>query len=147
MQIKIITISFCPRKHFCTDELSLFISNKTVFSIKHDFFIYQGIPYISFVISYEDGKKETIAKKNLNFEEQKMFETLRLWRNQKAQRESSPPYALFTNNQLVEIVKTQPTTLTALQRINGIGESKIENHGKEVLEILKEKKMKQNEAK
>lgn len=47
-----------------------------------------------------------------------------------------PPYVIFKDATLLEIVRERPTTLEALRRVSGIGEKKLVNYGDAVLEIV-----------
>ena len=55
----------------------------------------------------------------LDEEERALFNTLRDWRTKKAHDEGVPPYLVFTNKHLVEIVTTRPDSPTALANIHG----------------------------
>ena len=47
-----------------------------------------------------------------------------------------PVYAVFTNEQLAEIVRQKPTSLAKLQEIKGIGESKARSYGQACMDCL-----------
>jgi superfamily II DNA helicase RecQ len=47
-----------------------------------------------------------------------------------------PPYALFTNEQLAEMVARRVTTLPALGEIPGIGKARLEKYGSLFVESL-----------
>ena len=64
-----------------------------------------------------------------------MFNLLREWRSKRSREEGVPPYILFTNKQLAQIAKDRPASLTDLEKIHGVGSTKREKYGKEVLEI------------
>ena len=48
-----------------------------------------------------------------------------------------PAYALFTNEQLAEMVQRRVRTLAALREIAGVGEARIEKYGEDFLDILR----------
>jgi superfamily II DNA helicase RecQ len=58
---------------------------------------------------------------------------LRELRKELAQKEGVPVYAVFTNEQLAEVAKSRPQSLTALGGIAGIGEAKVGKFGDAVL--------------
>ena len=62
-----------------------------------------------------------------------LFAEFRSWRKTIAEQEGVPIYAVFTNEQLAEIVRRRATTLTALAEIEGIGPARIERYGAAVL--------------
>lgn len=64
-----------------------------------------------------------------------MFNILREWRSKRSREEGVPPYILFTNKQLVEIVNGKPSSLTDLEKVNGVGSVKVKKYGKEILEL------------
>lgn len=72
-----------------------------------------------------------IEKKNTD--PQSLFERLRGLRRAIAAREKLPPYMIFADNTLREMAEFCPTERTALLRINGVGERKLEKYGPEFL--------------
>jgi ATP-dependent DNA helicase RecQ len=61
---------------------------------------------------------------------------LREWRRQKANEIAMPPYIILHNTVLEEIAARQPQTLDELKTIKGIGETKIESLGAEILVLV-----------
>ncbi|HAP96555.1 MAG TPA: hypothetical protein DCP54_12570 [Chryseobacterium sp.] len=47
-----------------------------------------------------------------------------------------PAYIIFHNTHLMAIAKHKPCTLEDLENVNGIGKSKVEKFGIEILEVL-----------
>jgi superfamily II DNA helicase RecQ len=72
----------------------------------------------------------------LSDEDFTVFATLRTLRKEIAEQEGVPPYALFTNEQLAEIVRRRAETATDLKQINGIGPSRIQKYGERFLNEL-----------
>jgi hypothetical protein len=72
----------------------------------------------------------------LSEENMKLFETLRAWRTARARQDAVPPYVILTNIQLAEVANLRPRTLAALRAIPGVGESRIERFGKDVLAVV-----------
>jgi ribonuclease D len=68
--------------------------------------------------------------------ERALFNTLREWRGRVAHEEGVPRYVVFTNRQLVELVRRQPDSPTALAHIAGVGPGKIKRYGRAVLALL-----------
>lgn len=58
-----------------------------------------------------------------------LFATLRNWRKSIADAEGVPVYAVFTNEQLAEIVRRRVDSLTALGGIDGVGSSRVQRYG------------------
>ena len=65
-----------------------------------------------------------------------LFEALRAWRRDRAKEQNVPPYVIFHDSTLREIAAEKPSSLTALSRIEGIGDTKLERHGESLLEAL-----------
>jgi len=47
-----------------------------------------------------------------------------------------PPYVIFHDSTLREIAAAKPSSLSALSRIEGIGDTKLERHGDSLLQAL-----------
>jgi ATP-dependent DNA helicase RecQ len=67
-----------------------------------------------------------------------LWEALRAWRLQEAQRQELPPYVIFHDSTLIEVARRRPVSLTALADIPGIGRSKLERYGRAVIAIVAE---------
>jgi ATP-dependent DNA helicase RecQ len=65
------------------------------------------------------------------------FNRLREWRTQRARKDAVPPYVVFTNRQLAEIAVRNPESLSALSAVEGVGNAKLSQYGKEVLACLR----------
>jgi ribonuclease D len=65
-----------------------------------------------------------------------LFNSLREWRTSTARAEGVPPYVLFTNRELLEIVRLRPDSRTALGHVPGVGPGKIERYGHAILGLL-----------
>lgn len=66
-----------------------------------------------------------------------LYAELRAWRKGIAEQEGVPIYAVFSNEQLAEIVRRRVDTLAALGAIEGIGAARLERYGKTLLERLR----------
>jgi ATP-dependent DNA helicase RecQ len=71
---------------------------------------------------------------DLTPEQHELFDRLRAWRKEAA--EGKPPYVVFNDATLREIVTTRPTSLDELSDVNGVGAAKLAKYGEQVLEIL-----------
>ena len=65
-----------------------------------------------------------------------MFAALRLWRVAEAKAQGIPPYVIFHDTVLREIAALRPSTLDELGQIKGVGASKLERYGRNVLGVL-----------
>jgi ATP-dependent DNA helicase RecQ len=80
------------------------------------------------------GGRDALA--GLDESQRVLFHTLREWRRETAYQEGVPPFLIFSNRQLVELVTRRPESPNALQQIPGIGPAKVKRHGKAVLKLL-----------
>jgi ATP-dependent DNA helicase RecQ len=69
-------------------------------------------------------------------EDAALFARLRAWRLETAQTAGIPPYVIFHDATLAEIVAAKPATLEALGRVSGVGEAKLKRYGQDVLALL-----------
>lgn len=67
---------------------------------------------------------------------QSLFDRLRAWRMEQAKAQSVPPYVIFNDATLREIAAERPADRARLAEIRGVGASKLERYGAEVLEIV-----------
>jgi DNA helicase-2/ATP-dependent DNA helicase PcrA len=64
------------------------------------------------------------------------FRTLKEWRLERAKADEVPAYVVFHNSTLEEIAERGPRTLTELAAVPGVGPTKLERYGEEVLAAL-----------
>ncbi|MDD4600098.1 MAG: RQC domain-containing protein, partial [Negativicutes bacterium] len=67
-----------------------------------------------------------------------LFDLLRQLRKQIAAREQVPPYVVFADSTLKEMSQYCPVDETALRRIKGVGEVKLERYGNEFLALIQQ---------
>lgn len=65
-----------------------------------------------------------------------LFERLREWRKERAGEEAVPAFVVFTDATLQLIAEHKPRTSDALLKISGIGKSKVERYGDDVLSLV-----------
>lgn len=68
----------------------------------------------------------------------RLFEALREWRLGVAREASKPAYTVFTDKTLIALADAKPRTLVQMRTIPGIGATKSEKYGAEVLRIIRE---------
>ncbi|MBF8271341.1 MAG: ATP-dependent DNA helicase RecQ [Magnetococcales bacterium] len=85
------------------------------------------------------GKRPKVDYKEvLNDQDFAVFARLRDLRKERSESEGVPAYALFTNEQLAEMVQRRVTTPSALLEISGIGDARVEKYGEDFLKLLRE---------
>jgi DNA helicase-2/ATP-dependent DNA helicase PcrA len=65
-----------------------------------------------------------------------VFDALRQWRLERSRVDEVPPYVVFHNTTLAEIAERQPSSLAELALIPGVGPTKLERYGEDVLRVL-----------
>ncbi len=81
-------------------------------------------------------KNHVIVKHNLDNSDKKLFESFRTWRKQTAIESNIPPFAVFSDKTLYDIIEQKPKNLSELEKCYGIGKIKLEMYGSQVLRIL-----------
>ncbi len=66
----------------------------------------------------------------------RIFDALKQWRLERSREDEVPPYVVFHNTTLAEIAERQPRSLAELALIPGIGPTKLERYGQDVLRVL-----------
>lgn len=74
----------------------------------------------------------------LDVREKRFFEKLRNTRLSIAQKEGVPPYVIFHDVTLTEMVKHLPQTLDEMRELTGVGEKKLAAYGKLFLKVIHE---------
>lgn len=87
-------------------------------------------------------KEKPVKVKKIIFElvsedEQKLFEKLKAKRLELSKAQGLPPYIIFHDKTLVEMVKIRPQSLVEMSKISGVGEAKREKYGEIFLEIVR----------
>jgi ATP-dependent DNA helicase RecQ len=65
------------------------------------------------------------------------WEALRSWRTAAAREHGVPAYVIFHDATLAELARSAPESLGELAEVPGIGASKLERYGEEILETLR----------
>lgn len=67
-----------------------------------------------------------------------VLERLKSWRTKQANRQRIPPYMVVHDTTLKELATRRPQTEQALLAVKGMGKTKIDAYGTQILEILKQ---------
>ncbi|MGA4446434.1 DNA helicase RecQ [Ectopseudomonas chengduensis] len=68
--------------------------------------------------------------------EREMWEALRSLRRKLAEEHSVPPYVIFPDATLLEMLRSQPSSLSDMAEVSGVGARKLERYGQAFLEVL-----------
>ncbi|MNO52250.1 ATP-dependent DNA helicase RecQ [compost metagenome] len=71
-------------------------------------------------------------------EERELWEALRTLRRKLAQEHSVPPYVIFPDATLLEMLRSQPRSLSDMAQVSGVGARKLERYGQAFLDVLTE---------
>jgi len=148
--LKIFTLKYEEISETFNDSiLSNFLSDKEIlqweshfFDRKNEYFWTILVEYRTIIPSQTDPISKTVKTKDESYKEiltendWPLFKVLREWRSQRCKEEGIPPYIICNNIQLARITVTRPSSLNALQEIEGIGKAKIEKYGKDILQII-----------
>ena len=76
------------------------------------------------------------ASQLVRSDERQMWEALRTLRRQLAEEHSVPPYVIFPDSTLLEMLREQPEDLDDMAQISGVGARKLERYGAAFLRVL-----------
>ncbi len=65
-----------------------------------------------------------------------LLEQLKALRQDFAQKEDLPPYCIFSNNSLDEIIEYLPTNIEELKKIKGFKERRAKKYGQDIIDII-----------
>ncbi|MCZ4497773.1 MAG: ATP-dependent helicase, Rep family [Marmoricola sp.] len=68
--------------------------------------------------------------------DEQLFESLKVWRKERADAESVPAFVVFSDATLEALAEVKPRDRQALLRINGIGAAKLEKYADDVLAVV-----------
>ena len=68
--------------------------------------------------------------------DEELFERLRVWRKTRAEADGVPAYVVFTDATLQLIAEHKPADERALLTISGVGRSKLDRYGADVLDLV-----------
>jgi len=131
------------------DELNAFLTRERVLTITRDFVadgaasgwaicveLTPGAAPLPAELRANAGRPRAATvdyKQLLSPDDFEVFAALRDWRKKTAQAEGLPVYAVFSNEQLAQIVTRQVTTLDDLAAIDGVGPARVQKYGEVAL--------------
>ena len=65
-----------------------------------------------------------------------VYAALKRWRLERAKADGVPAYVVFHNSTLAEVAARRPNTLNELASVPGVGPTKLERYGADVLAAL-----------
>ena len=79
--------------------------------------------------------KTTVPQRQGNTDDP-LFDKLRQLRRKIAEEENKPPFMIFSDAALLDMVLKKPKTLTEFLEVNGVGHHKMQHYGKQFIECL-----------
>ena len=106
-----------------------------------------GVNQAEFKNSGIDSKKDGIAHKKgeykrgeflrtLNEDDVALYESIKDWRRRAAEEENVPPYVIFGDRTIEDLIFKKPRTVRELLNVFGIGEIKAEKFGSALLRLV-----------
>ena len=86
-------------------------------------------------------KSKTLSKQapptlRMSPADEALYERLRKFRRETAEKRGVPAYVIFTDSTLREIAVSRPRNMLALMKIRGIGEEKAYRYGSAVIDLV-----------
>jgi len=81
-------------------------------------------------------RKVTVITKQIT-KEDPLFEQLRVLRRKVAQEGGVPPFVVFSDKTLQDMVARMPVTDAEFLEVNGVGQAKLERYGEEFMEEIR----------
>lgn len=83
-------------------------------------------------------KRGRKANSNINDTDKSLWEALRACRKELSEQLDVPPYVIFHDAALMEMVDRQPQNREQFSKITGVGEKKLEAYAEQFLKVIKE---------
>ena len=124
-----------------TNELNTFCAQHRISHIEKQFVAEGASSFWSICVTFLDSEGPLIptntGKRNktidykevLNDDDFRIYSQIRDLRKIIAEREGTPAYNIFTNEQLANIVRQRVTTKTDLLALEGIGQTRVDKYG------------------
>jgi DNA helicase-2/ATP-dependent DNA helicase PcrA len=86
--------------------------------------------------SAKAGRSRRSERRDGPHENERVLEALRAWRRERARSDAVPAYVVANDRTLDEIATLLPAKLDDLLQVNGIGPTKLERYGDEILAVI-----------
>jgi superfamily II DNA helicase RecQ len=129
------------------NELNAFVAQHRIIHVDKHFVADAGNSFWSVCVTWLDSegaltdsmgkrKQKIDYKEVLNETDFLIYARLRDLRKVIAEREGTPVYNIFTNEQLAAMVQQQILTKSALLAVEGIGQTRVEKYGNDFLDCI-----------
>ena len=144
IKTRILTLSFDERlERFDDASVQVFLADKELVTLRDHFFIHEGRPYMSLILTYRVSdpelppstakvplprpKQREVWRELLEPRDVPLFNTLREWRGERSKADGVPRYVICTNRELAEVVRKRPQSAKELAEIDGFGPRNYQN--------------------
>ena len=120
------------------EVLNQLVRERRIVSIRKEFVAHGDDSFWAFCLEYLDGggsARDRFTPEKLDYKvilspvDFAVFDRLRKLRKELAEQEAVPAYAIFTNEQLAEMVRKKVSSLTQLGEVAGVGTARVEKYG------------------
>ena len=132
------------------DEKQLNDFLETVEFVKSDsHFVESKVNYWSVLVHYNTksssvkielettaNERNQVVEQELTPKQKEFYETLKVWRTNKAKELKIPSYLVCHNSELLNAIVREVKSPSDLRTIKGFGELKVEKYGDEILSVL-----------
>ncbi|MEZ0151915.1 MAG: DNA helicase RecQ [Candidatus Reddybacter sp.] len=88
----------------------------------------------------QSGTRKARNKHNIAEEDKTLWEALRQCRKELADEQSVPPYVIFHDATLMEMLRYRPLDGTQMLAVSGVGAAKMERYGHAFIEVIRQQK-------
>ncbi len=99
-------------------------------------FLREDLPEPQLQTSRRASQRKTGLAEDVSDADRALWEALRSCRKELAEEHDVPPYVIFHDATLMEMMQYRPTTVAELLNITGIGQAKLDRYGDEFLEVI-----------
>jgi len=130
-------------------DLNAFLRGHRVMKVRQQFVEAGEDSFWSFCVEYVEartgnerpparsGKERVDYREKLPDDEFQAYLKLRELRQELAAQDSVPVYLVFTNDQLAQIASAKPKSKADLEKLDGVGATRVEKYGDRVIEFSK----------
>ncbi len=140
----------CDATAAACELVNAFLRSHAVLGVQKEWVSAGDASFWSFCVQYHEGGTATSIsgpsragmaskvdyREVLSAEQFHLYARLRDVRKGLAEKAGLPVFAVFTNEQLAEMVKTSAHTLTDIKAIAGVGDAKLEKYGEAMVVAL-----------
>nr|WP_294773963.1 HRDC domain-containing protein [uncultured Flavobacterium sp.] len=143
MNIKVFNIRLA-KEFFQEDQakMNAFLDSVEVKLASSNFVTTGSVDFWSAVVFYLPKTVKSAKPENKIFEEElsphesKIFNALRQWRNDLAQKLDWSAFRICHNSHLIAVAKSNPQNLEELEQVSGFGKARTEKYGEDILAVL-----------